>query len=499
VYEFIPNDVHEASCRTWNVTVARLPRYRSLFQELGATSREISDLTTHSMRMRDEACAYRTEGDTFYARGAQATNVLNTVLDRFAANNGVPRADADLFFAGRLRMITELLETSCGPQATQVAEANADYIMQGGSQPAAFGLGCPDLSRVGSPSIGGMANCLRTAIAEAAPCIDPVAGDNDETETEPEGETPAAPAAEEPPPPPPPPPPEPVPGDRNGDGRFDDADLPNGFSPSRELAYQRIERLNEKAENAAGWVGATGGVLGAAGIAFISPFAAALKLGAVINNAVWGRPSEGQYSEPTRLPPNWERNLECVGFPVGESVVGYVHPVRGDSMRLADIAFDCMCDETAGTAIHRASSTCGNSDTARRADCLRNPVGPDDNVRPECIDMLEEDHPALWTGGSPSNAICGVFHCDGSGMSQAFEDADGNTSCHCDTHDSSVVGGGLANNCEAVLCPSGSRAVPKADGSCGCNLSSGLPGVGSPTEPILPSFGGGSPLPPLPR
>jgi hypothetical protein len=55
----------------------------------------------------------------------------------------------------------------------------------------------------------------------------------------------------------------------------------------------------------------------------------------------------------------------------------------------ADVLKHCLC-QLAGTA-QRASLGCPKTESEQRMECLRNPWGPDDAPRPECVSSLVED------------------------------------------------------------------------------------------------------------
>jgi hypothetical protein len=144
---------------------------------------------------------------------------------------------------------------------------------------------------------------------------------------------------------------------------------------------------------------------------------------------------------------------------------GRGNPVHAGRLDTWDMVGQCVCDSLGrlgpGLAANSGFS-CGPDENTERLDCLLNPSGPADGIRPECVEFLHADNPDR---DSPRalNEWCGrVAQCPpGAGI--ATTSGSGGAMCSCGTGlatprggSGSTPGGG---RCAAVSCAGGAGAA----------------------------------------
>lgn len=178
---------------------------------------------------------------------------------------------------------------------------------------------------------------------------------------------------------------------------------------------------------------------------------------------------------------------------------GRTGPAGALRLNTWDMVGQCVCTSLGRLGPGLAANSgfrCGPDENSRRLDCLLNPRGPADGIRPECVGYLNADNPHRDTRAA-LNEWCGhVAQCPpGAGMATAPSTSDGLTMCSCGASLVSPGGHGAggspgASRCATVSCGGG----PGMAGSDLYQQCCGTPGGGLPAG-VDPSTGSPVPAP----
>lgn len=187
---------------------------------------------------------------------------------------------------------------------------------------------------------------------------------------------------------------------------------------------------------------------------------------------------------------------------------GTAAPFRAGRLDTLDLMGQCMCTSLGrfGPQLaHQYGFSCGPDANSARLDCLLNPRGPADGIRPECVEFLHADNPDRDTPRA-LNEWCGrVAQCPPGAGFASMAPATGVAMCSCSTGLAAPRGGSGGTpgggRCAAVSCAGGAGAA----GSdlyrqcCGAPGELPLPVEPTPGSPV-PRPGGPGELPkqPLP-
>lgn len=169
-------------------------------------------------------------------------------------------------------------------------------------------------------------------------------------------------------------------------------------------------------------------------------------------------------------------------------------PVHAGRLDTWDLVGQCVCDSLGrlGRGLAEDSGfSCGPDEDTERLDCLLNPSGPADGVRPKCVAFLNEDNPGRDTRAALTEWCGRVAQCPpGAGM--ATISASGGAMCSCSTGLATPRGGGGStpggSRCAAVSCAGGAGAAGSDLYRQCCGAPGELPVTGEPSP--------GSPAPP---
>lgn len=192
-------------------------------------------------------------------------------------------------------------------------------------------------------------------------------------------------------------------------------------------------------------------------------------------------------------------------LPLGLSLIvsnaGDGSPIHAGRLDTWDMVGQCVCNSTgrSGPGLAAASGfRCRPDENTRRLDCLLNPRGPADGIRPECVGYLQADNPGRDTRTALTEWCGHVAQCP-PGAAFASTSATGGAMCSCGTSLASPAGGGGgtpgSGRCAAVSCAGGGGG-PGAAGAdlyreccggpgdlpVGVSPPSGLPGL--PPTPL---------------
>lgn len=158
----------------------------------------------------------------------------------------------------------------------------------------------------------------------------------------------------------------------------------------------------------------------------------------------------------------------------------------------SDLVLSCLCAfgskgaqlaNQIATAMGEPGVSCSNNEWLGRVDCVNNPRGPADQIRPECLAYLRAD----YQFDTPQTTCEAALNCP-EGSHPILQAGGG---CTCSRSGSSTSGRG-SYNCSLVRCPPpGTRSSDPAVRAC-CGAPAGGPGT-PPDEPP-----GGPPRPPIP-
>jgi hypothetical protein len=130
---------------------------------------------------------------------------------------------------------------------------------------------------------------------------------------------------------------------------------------------------------------------------------------------------------------------------------------------------------------------CGNNEWLRRMDCVSNPRGPADQIRPECLAYLRADNQF----DTPETTCAAAIQCP-----EGSHPIVRATACTCSDDGGSIGRRRFGRNCALVRCPiPGTRSSDPAVQAC-CGAPEGDPGAppGGPPRPPRPG-----PVPTPPR
>lgn len=190
------------------------------------------------------------------------------------------------------------------------------------------------------------------------------------------------------------------------------------------------------------------------------------------------------------------QSAEPLGLALHVSSAGEGSPIRAGRLNTMDMVGQCVCNSLGRLGPGLAASSgfsCGPDANTHRLDCLMNPSGPTDGIRPECIEYLHADNPGRDTPRALSEWCGRVAQCP-TGAGMAAISSSGGATCSCRTGLAAPRGGGSGTPggsiCARVSCAQG-------PGAAGSDLYRQCCGVrGDSPLPIDPSTG--SPVPPRP-
>ena len=209
-----------------------------------------------------------------------------------------------------------------------------------------------------------------------------------------------------------------------------------------------------------------------------------------------GGPSAGRRRRDSCVAVNPESS-QSLGFArTVASDEGTASPVPAGRLDTWDLVGQCVCNSLGRLGPQLAANSgfsCGPDENSRRLDCLLNPRGPADGIRPECVRYLQEDNPGRDTRTTLAEWCGRVAQCP-PGAARVSTSETGGALCSCGTGlatprggRGSAQGGGM---CATVSCAQGPGAAG-ADlyGQC-CSVP------GESPFPLDPSKG--PPVPPRP-
>jgi hypothetical protein len=117
----------------------------------------------------------------------------------------------------------------------------------------------------------------------------------------------------------------------------------------------------------------------------------------------------------------------------------------------------------------KTSVFCANDDEKEARECMRDPYGPDDGIRRECKEFIQEANPYMSI--SDIAMLCKQINCGPYREGRALIDAAGNIDCRCQsTLIEQTPVGGLNNSCSIITCPDNANPVLGPDGRCSCDF-----------------------------
>jgi hypothetical protein len=155
----------------------------------------------------------------------------------------------------------------------------------------------------------------------------------------------------------------------------------------------------------------------------------------------------------------------------------------------SDLVLSCLCAfgskgaqlaNQIATAMGEPGVSCSNNEWLRRVDCVENPRGPTDQIRPECLAYLQAD----YQFDTPRTACEAAIQCP-EGSHVIVVGRPGSSGCRCSS-DSTAGGPRPGFNCSLVRCPPpGSKSSnPAVQACCGTpDEGPGTPSDGPPTPP----------------
>jgi hypothetical protein len=140
-------------------------------------------------------------------------------------------------------------------------------------------------------------------------------------------------------------------------------------------------------------------------------------------------------------------------------------PIHAGRLDTWDMVGQCMCNSLGRLGPGLAASSgfrCGPDQDSQRLDCLLNPSGPADGIRPECVAFLNQDNPGRDTRTTLTEWCGRVAQCP-PGAAIATVSAGGGAMCSCGTGFATPRGGSSGTRgdsiCARVSCAGGSGAA----------------------------------------
>jgi hypothetical protein len=190
--------------------------------------------------------------------------------------------------------------------------------------------------------------------------------------------------------------------------------------------------------------------------------------------------------------------IRCARFTGNDTAKLFYKDDRGVELDIAGMVHQCSCKSRvldcplcAPLGIGPATS-CESAEEKTRRECLMNPFGPTDEVRPECIAALEKDNSIVNIDAK----LCSAVRCSNNRAAKFTISADLKLSCGCFAQMSEFAPGTNATAvCQIMRCDTGTCKCQTEGGlrTCGCVAS--VPPV---SPPSAPPFDLGIPRPPAP-
>jgi hypothetical protein len=183
---------------------------------------------------------------------------------------------------------------------------------------------------------------------------------------------------------------------------------------------------------------------------------------------------------------------QCVHFPGADTKLHYKDD-KGEPFDVAQMVHQCTCKARAercplcSGGFHATS--CESTKEAKRRECLQNPFGPIDEVRKECVELLQADNPSV----NIEALICRNITCSRNTVRKVSFSANKHLTCGCFSPSGLAPDMSAAQFCSRAICETGSCRCQNEGGlrTCGC--------VSSDVRPSLPPLDLGPPIsPPTP-
>jgi hypothetical protein len=191
------------------------------------------------------------------------------------------------------------------------------------------------------------------------------------------------------------------------------------------------------------------------------------------------------------------RVKHCARFPGGDAKL-YYKDDKGTDIDVAGMIHQCTCKARAARcplcSVRNAgpATSCESAEEAKRRECLQNPFGPRDEVRKECVDLLQKDNPTV----NLQALLCSNVRCTGNAVKTVSFSSGKALTCGCFAPSGDFTPRpGTTGFCLQARCDTG---------ECRCQIEGGLRTCGcvaaseTRTAPAAPPLALGPPVPPSP-